>query len=96
MDRFILISVERTWFDAAAYCTEHYNSSLATITSDEELEIAVALREHNGIYSDHDIWIGLTDSSLVSMEGEWVWMDGTSWYLYPHSFAFTFIDDHTP
>ena len=69
-----------TWLDAQSYCVEELNSSLASLTSDQDVQIVVAIRENSDEYFDKDFWIGFTDSSIVSKEGKWIWIDGTSWY----------------
>eukprot|EP01084_Bolivina_argentea_P123166 218283_1 len=74
-DKYILISSQKTWNEAEKYCEEEFNSNLATITSKEELNIVVTMREMNSTYFDGDIWIGLYEDPL---SGAWRWIDGTT------------------
>ena len=75
-DRFALILKQMDWQEAKSYCENVFNSSLATIIDGDALFQAVALRE--SLHELHDLWIGLND---FSENGEWTWVDGTSWYF---------------
>ena len=71
-----------SWLDADGHCEDVYQTNLATITTDEDLQIALILKNIRNVDDDHkDLWIGLTDLSVISDEGHWIWSDGTKWYV---------------
>eukprot|EP01083_Nonionella_stella_P233998 823899_1 len=45
--KYKLIPIKKTWWHAQEYCHDILNSSLATITSKQDLNIAVAIRDNN-------------------------------------------------
>ena len=74
--RYVLVSEKKTWTDAKEHCENVLNSTLATIVGIDDLYNAVALRE---VFHPHqDLWIGMNDHGK---DGEWTWIDGTSWYV---------------
>ena len=80
-----------SWLDADAYCEEKYESNLATIISDQDLQIALIIKNIQNNDDDHDdVWIGLSDIALLSKENEWVWSDGT---LCNYTFTTKCIND---
>ena len=77
LDQYILITQTKSWYNAQSFCQTEYNSSLATITTENDLHNAMRV----GMDIPNDwVWIGLTDNSNYTKEGTWIWIDGTSWY----------------
>lgn len=72
---YIAVTTSMTATDAESYCQSTYGTSLATITSEGEVN------QVRSVISDADIttnvWIGLSDSVA---EGTFNWNDGTSVY----------------
>eukprot|EP01084_Bolivina_argentea_P209705 357148_1 len=72
-NKYLLVTEPKSWKSSQQYCETHYNSTLATIISDDDLLNAVALRELNN--SNEDVWIGL---NVLQDRKIWRWIDGTS------------------
>ena len=70
---YVAVDQLMSWNDAQDYCTNTYDTSLATITSDYENQLAfeTAFEEFGGSY---DVWIGLND---IRNESDYQWVDGT-------------------
>eukprot|EP01084_Bolivina_argentea_P151114 263801_1 len=75
-NKYVLVALEKSWDKAHEYCQDTYNSGLATIITDNDLNYAVALREalFEQTHSHKDIWIGLNDLNPNTV---WEWVDGT-------------------
>jgi len=58
------------WADASQYCSDHFGSTLATFTNDDE---ALELRGLMDASSQSTFWIGLND---IASEGTWVFESG--------------------
>ena len=72
---YIVVTTRKNWQDANNYCISEYESTLATITNNDD---NVALRgavANAGLNSGEDVWIGYNDRNS---EGSFSWVDGTS------------------
>eukprot|EP01084_Bolivina_argentea_P214322 363858_1 len=72
--KYKLIIESKTWSEANEYCYDTYGTQLATIITDEDYDLSVAVKAAGGA-STWRTWIGLND---IRGEGSWYWSDGHS------------------
>eukprot|EP01083_Nonionella_stella_P228537 809797_1 len=70
--RYILVPYPFNGFDAQLFCEQHFDTSLAMIVTDENLQEALDLRYSMGL-EEYDMWIGLHKS---------IGHDASSWHWY--------------
>ena len=61
-----------SWYEQESFCNSHFNSHLASITSEFEQELMISLLNSTGTI-DYDTIIGCTDEIK---ENNWIWTDG--------------------
>eukprot|EP01084_Bolivina_argentea_P215930 366698_1 len=70
---YIFVSFELTWFEAERYCERQYNTTLASVITDQDMVQALSvIKEHNAMYEY--LWIGMYRYA----RDQWQWIDSTS------------------
>ncbi|XP_066538132.1 macrophage mannose receptor 1-like [Hoplias malabaricus] len=72
--QFYLVNVNKNWTEAQKYCRQNY-TDLATIESQEEMDVLIALisQTSSSLYP----WIGLRQKVPPGNTITWVWSDGS-------------------
>ena len=71
---YIYVREYLSWFEAMDYCSSNYNTYLATIISDNDMDKAFQTIENRAIDNDQLAWIGLED---IDSDLHWKWGDST-------------------
>eukprot|EP01083_Nonionella_stella_P029219 80506_1 len=84
------------WRDAEEICEQRYESTLATITNERDIQDVInILLDFDHIqfdtWSEHRLWIGMMKYDIS--DSEWIWIDGTKWNRTSVSMNCTEIDD---
>ena len=86
---YIAVNESTDWYTANLYCQFTFNTSLATITSDDENEAAIRAAKEAGIFDEFFIGLASFDNGT-----EWNWIDNTTTSLYRYAFSISTYQSH--
>eukprot|EP01084_Bolivina_argentea_P303166 523351_1 len=86
-EKYILVPVLKSWRNAQEICRQYYETDLATILTEYDMEIASNIRNSDDIYFNTNLWIGLNAN-----EGNWIWVDNSQCQHINHALC---IDNST-